>query len=160
MVGYTKVELEAFDAADEAFREVKKVAEAFAKQINCDYRRTVTDWCSYSAFSTPLFSGRRAKWAKVHNLYNGYNNEACECAWKIEEEWNKAISALIRRSNRYKAQRKVAETDREWDYYDSKISECLDAYDAILDNMGHLIESWYDCACDVAWEEYLAEHSA
>lgn len=155
---YTKIELEAMNAADEAFAEVRKVAEAFAKQTGMHYHRNVTCWTSGSYF-TPCDSSDK-RWSEVHDLYDGDNNEAIECAWEIEREWNAAISDLRKRYDDHLWGLVLSETCNERDYYDRRSDEDLDEHERLRDRMGKIVEKWYDSACEWAYEAYIEEHAA
>jgi len=158
---YTDIELAAMDAADEAFAEVRKVAERFAKEINCDYHRTVTDWTSYSSFSTPLFDKRHVSWEPVDHFCCDFGNaEAYECAVALVEKWNSAIVPLKEKRDTCIWARIDSETDNEYEYWDKQVDLVYDARAFLLEELGKIVETWYDSACDCAYEAYLEEHTA
>lgn len=156
MVGYTDNELKALEKADEAFAEVRKVALEFAKQTGTHYRRNVTDWTSGSYFNTD-YDAHDKCWNEVHDLYHGDNSEACECAWAIEDAWNTRIVALRDRYDGHLCGLAMAETDNEYEYYDRRTDEDLDARSELRDEVGRIVENWYDSASECAYSEYLEE---
>lgn len=158
---YTEVELKAMDSADEAFAEVKKVAESFAKQIGHDYCRRVTCWSSYSTFVKPFL--KPAIWHRVSPekmTASVDNSEAIDCAWELADCWNSKIPGLYTKYIGYRRLASRAKYDENAEYYDNQASLCVDAYDKILEECGEIVERWIDSACDFAYESYLAEHSA
>lgn len=156
MTGYTKRELEAMDKADEAFAEVRKVAEEFARQTGLRYVRTVNCYLSTSTFATRWPSADN-RWAEVHDLYHGDNNEAWECAWELEARWNDAIRPLYELYDKHLCGKAFAETWNEEEYHDRRLDDCLRAHEKLRDEMGHVIERWYEPASELAYEQYLEE---
>lgn len=156
MIGYTKNELMAMDAADKAFAEVRKVAEEFARQTGMRYHRNVTCWTSGSYF-TPRLGDTDERWNEVHDLYDGWNNEAYECAWAIEDAWNGRVTALRERLDGHLAGYVMAETDNCADYYDRRIDEDYDEHEALRDEVGRIVEDWYDSAAECAWYECMED---
>ena len=156
MADYTKRELEALGKADEAFAEVRKVAEEFARQTGMRYHRNVNSWTSNSYFNTD-WRGRDNRWGEVHELYDGDNNEAWECSWELERKWNDAIKPLYERYDDHVCGKALAETWNEEEYHDHRIDECLNGHERLRDEMGRIVESWYECASEVAYEEYLLD---
>lgn len=142
MYGYTENELRALDAADEAFAEVRKVAKNFAKKINATYNRSVNSWTSTSTFYTPLrdaLRGNAMKTVEVHNLYDGWNECADNCAWEVQSHWNRMVRRL-------------------WLIEDYSLA--YDARERVLKEVGRIVERWYELAADCAYETYLDEHAA
>lgn len=158
---YTEIELAAMNAADEAFAEVRKVAERFAKEIDCDYRRNVTCWTSYSSFSTPLFDSRRTSWEPIEHFASDFDNsEAYECAIELVEKWNGAIVKLSKRRDVCFWAMDDATTSAEYEYWDRQCDLTYDARTHLLEELGEVVERWYDSACEFAYEQYLEEHAA
>lgn len=158
---YTDVELAAMDAANEAFAEVRKVAERFAKEINCDYRRNVTAWSSYSTFDVPLFDGRHVSWEPVEHFCCDFGlSEAYECAVQLVDKWNNAIVPLKDKYDTYFSELDDAESYGECEYWQNQIDIVYDARAYLLEELGKIVEDWYDSASDCAYESYLEEHCA
>jgi hypothetical protein len=141
MIGYTAQELKALDKADEAFAEIRKVADEFARQTNTVYSRTVNTW-----FSTSEFNNDWCKpfcWNSVSNLYDGWCNEAYECANEIEGKWNTLV-ANLRHKVTYAFE------------HDYDVDVIYAAHHTLREEIGRIVECWYDSASEVAYEEYLA----
>jgi hypothetical protein len=157
---YTEIELAAMNAADEAFAEVRKVAERFANKINCNYHRTVTDWTSYSSFDVPLFSSRHVSWEPVDHFCCDFGNaEAYECAVALVEKWNSAIVPLKEKRDTRIWARIDSETYNEYEYWDKQVDLVYDAQTYLLEELGKIVEDWYDSASECAYEAYLEEHT-
>ena len=153
-MNYTENELKALEKADDAFNEVRKVALEFAKQTGTVYHRNVTCWTSGSYFYT-AFDEHDKCWNEVHDLYHGDNGEAYECAWAIEAAWNDRIAALDKRYDEHICGLAMAETDNEYDYYDRRVNEGLDARTELRDEIGRIVEDWYESASECAYSEYM-----
>ena len=156
MVGYTEKELKAMDKADEAFAEIKKVAEEFAKQTNTTYYRGGNEWCSWSSFNKP-YIGALNCWNKVKLTYDGDCSDAYECMWQIETIWNRAIVKLSEMLDEYIDKKWSAETYEEEEWFDHKIDEVYEARREFLDLIAGIVEKWYDSACEFAYDEYMSE---
>lgn len=156
MIEYSKRELEAMDKADDAFAEVRKVADEFARQTALRYVRTVNCYFSTSTFVTRWPSADN-RWCEVHGLYHGDNNEAYECAQEIEATWNAAIGHLYDRYDKDLCGHAFANDWHEEQYYDKRIDDDLAANERLRDKIGGIIERWYDTASETAYEDYLCE---
>lgn len=156
MIEYSKHELEAMGKADEAFAEVRKVALEFARQLGFNYHRNVTTWSSNSYFNTS-WRGKDNRWDEVHDLYHGDNDEACECAWEMEATWNAAIGPLYERYDKDLCGHTFANDWHEEAYYDRRLDEDFAAHERLRDEMGGIIERWYDSASEAAYKGYLSE---
>lgn len=157
---YTDVELAALDAADEAFAEVMKVAERFAKEINCDYRRVSNSWTSYSSFDVPLFDSRKTSWKPIEHFASEFDGDAYECAVQLVEAWNETISTLGKARDAYYAAIDDPEAWYEGNHWIREIDLLYNDRDYLLNELGKIVETWYDSACDCAYEAYLEEHAA
>jgi hypothetical protein len=156
---YSEIELKAQDYADEAFREVVKVAEEFARQTGRKYHRSSNCWFSTSSFPANYEDKDcwKKQWNTVSTLYNGDNNEAYECAWEIERRWNELVPALNDKYDSDVWDKILTDDDQLSDYYDRQADLDLDALDHIRDEIGKCVENWLDAATEAAYDEFIED---
>ena len=161
-MSYTNIELQAQDYADEAFREVVKVAKEFARQTGRRYVRSSNCWFSTSSF--PVNYEDKDCWGKqwnpVTSLYHGDNNEAWECALEVMDRWNYTVPALYEKYDLDVCTKSLADDDATYAYYDSQIDLDLDALDHIRDEIGKVVENWLDAAAEAAYDEFIYDAEA
>lgn len=158
-----KYELMAEAEGEKAFAEVIKVAEEFARQIDSQYHRRVTDWAVYSNFDSFWWSDGNWFDGEYHHVkfrkrvdidvapYE--HSEAVECAWELEASWNESVDkwdGIEEQIDGLLLSRMDCDAEALEDVLDKM-------HDKALDSMADVVERWLDSVECWYWSSDYAD---